>query len=86
MLILDKVTYPAIPVFYGAGARCCRSSAWWDGLVGAAVGYGVPWLIGEIYFRIRKREGLGLGDARCSRWSARCSAGAAWSRRCSAAR
>src|SRR5262249_30273555 len=21
-----------------------------------------PWLVGELYFRIRKREGLGLGD------------------------
>ncbi len=36
---------------------------WWDGLVGAAVGYGVPWLIGEIYYRVRKIEGMGLGDS-----------------------
>jgi leader peptidase (prepilin peptidase)/N-methyltransferase len=35
---------------------------WWEGLVGIAVGYGVPWLIGMIYLLIRKREGLGLGD------------------------
>ncbi|HEX7703033.1 MAG TPA: A24 family peptidase, partial [Kofleriaceae bacterium] len=27
------------------------------------IGYGVPWLIGEIYFRITGREGLGLGDS-----------------------
>jgi len=27
-----------------------------------AVGYGLPWAIGEIYYRVTKREGLGLGD------------------------
>jgi leader peptidase (prepilin peptidase)/N-methyltransferase len=37
---------------------------WWEGLVGIAVGWGVPWLIGELYLRIRKREGLGLGDGK----------------------
>jgi leader peptidase (prepilin peptidase)/N-methyltransferase len=36
---------------------------WWDGLVGAGIGYGVPWLIGEIYYRLKGREGLGLGDS-----------------------
>jgi leader peptidase (prepilin peptidase)/N-methyltransferase len=35
---------------------------WWEGLIGIAVGYGVPWLIGMIYLVVRKREGLGLGD------------------------
>ena len=60
-LILNKVTYPAIAVFYGA-SLLLPERHWWDGLVGAAVGYGGPWLIGEIYFRLRKKEGLGLGD------------------------
>lgn len=59
-LILNKVTIPAMVVAYAASFALGR--AWWEGLVGAAVGYGVPWLIGEVYFRIRKREGLGLGD------------------------
>jgi leader peptidase (prepilin peptidase)/N-methyltransferase len=63
MLILDKVTYPAIPVFYGLGLLL-PERRWWDGLVGAAVGYGVPWLIGKVYLLIRKREGMGLGDAK----------------------
>lgn len=61
MLILDKVTIPAIVVFYGASLLF---RPWWQGLVGIAVGYGVPWLIGELYLRIRKREGLGLGDGK----------------------
>ncbi len=61
MLILDKVTIPSIVVFYAASLLYRR---WWEGLIGIAVGYGVPWLIGEIYIRIRKREGMGLGDAK----------------------
>jgi leader peptidase (prepilin peptidase) / N-methyltransferase len=61
-LILDKVTLPSIAIAYAASLALGRR--WWEGLVGAAVGYGVPWLIGELYFRIRKREGLGLGDGK----------------------
>jgi leader peptidase (prepilin peptidase)/N-methyltransferase len=61
-LILNKVTYPSAVVFYALGAAL-PERAWWEGLVGVAIGYGVPWLIGEIYFRLRDREGLGLGDS-----------------------
>ena len=32
--------------------------------VGAAVGFGFPALFGEVYFRMRGRDGLGLGDAK----------------------
>jgi len=60
-LILNLVTVPSMIVFYIASL--VLGHAWWFGLVGAAIGYGVPWLIGEIYFRIRKQEGLGLGDS-----------------------
>jgi leader peptidase (prepilin peptidase)/N-methyltransferase len=59
-LILNKVTYPSIVIAYGVSLLLGR--AWWEGLVGIAVGYGVPWLIGMIYLLVRKREGLGLGD------------------------
>jgi leader peptidase (prepilin peptidase)/N-methyltransferase len=62
-LILDKVTIPSIVIFYLA-SLLLPERRWYDGLVGIAIGYGVPWLIGEAYFRIRKREGLGLGDAK----------------------
>ena len=58
-LILNKVTIPAIVAFY---AVSLVFRPWWEGLVGIAVGYGVPWLIGTIYYYVRKREGLGLGD------------------------
>ncbi|MDB4956473.1 MAG: peptidase domain protein [Myxococcales bacterium] len=60
-LILNKVTIPSMIVFYGA-SLLLGEHRWYDGLVGMLVGYGVPWLIGEIYYRVTKREGLGLGD------------------------
>ena len=35
-----------------------------DALIGAIVGGGVLWVIGEGYFRLRGREGMGLGDVK----------------------
>jgi leader peptidase (prepilin peptidase) / N-methyltransferase len=35
-----------------------------DALIGATVGSGLLWLISEGYFRLRHREGLGLGDVK----------------------
>lgn len=61
-LILNKVTYPSVPLAYGAGLLLGR--AWWEGLLGAAVGYCGIWLIAEVYLRLRKREGMGMGDAK----------------------
>ncbi|HMG56283.1 MAG TPA: prepilin peptidase [Kofleriaceae bacterium] len=61
-LILDKITYPAIPIFYGASFLL--GHRWFDGLMGAAVGYGLVWLISEFYLRVRKLDALGLGDAK----------------------
>jgi leader peptidase (prepilin peptidase)/N-methyltransferase len=60
-LILNLVTFPSMVIFYGLSLAL--GHAWWHGLVGAAIGYGVPWLIGEAYYRITGREGLGLGDS-----------------------
>jgi leader peptidase (prepilin peptidase)/N-methyltransferase len=60
-LILNKVTIPSIVVFYAASLLWAERR-WYDGIVGIAIGYGLPWAIGEIYYRITRREGLGLGD------------------------
>jgi leader peptidase (prepilin peptidase)/N-methyltransferase len=60
-LILNKVTVPSIALAYLA-SFAWPGRQWYDGVVGAAVGYGLPWAIGEIYYRITGREGLGLGD------------------------
>ena len=35
-----------------------------DGLLGAAVGAGLLWIVGEGYFRLRGKEGMGLGDVK----------------------
>jgi len=61
-LILNKVTIPSIVLFYAA-ALLWPDRHWYDGLVGIAVGYGLPWAIAEVYYRITHREGLGLGDS-----------------------
>jgi len=61
-LILDKVTLPSIAIFYGLGLVVGR--AWTPGLVGALLGYLLPWAIGEIYWLVTGREGLGLGDSK----------------------
>jgi leader peptidase (prepilin peptidase) / N-methyltransferase len=62
-LILDKITYPAIPVFYGLGLMLPERH-WSDGLIGAVVGYGVVRLIADGYWLITKREGMGYGDGK----------------------
>ena len=35
-----------------------------DALIGALVGAGFIWLAGELYFRLRGQEGMGLGDSK----------------------
>jgi leader peptidase (prepilin peptidase) / N-methyltransferase len=35
-----------------------------DALIGAVVGSGLLWLVSEAYFRLRGREGMGLGDVK----------------------
>jgi len=35
-----------------------------DALLGAAVGSGLLWLVSELYFRVRGREGMGMGDVK----------------------
>ena len=60
--IYDKISIPSTLAFYGC-SLLLPERTWYDGLIGAAVGYGFPWLVGEIYFRITRREGLGLGDS-----------------------
>jgi leader peptidase (prepilin peptidase)/N-methyltransferase len=61
-LILDKITLPSIAIFYGLGLLL--GHAWHVGLIGAAIGYLLPWSIAEIYWLITDREGLGLGDSK----------------------
>jgi leader peptidase (prepilin peptidase)/N-methyltransferase len=62
-LILDKLTLPSIAIFYGL-SFLLPDQHWYDGLVGAVIGYGLPWTIGEVYWLIANRDGLGLGDSK----------------------
>lgn len=62
-LILDKVTYPAIPLFYGLGLLLPERS-WSEGLIGAAIGYGVIRAVSDGYYYLTGREGLGYGDGK----------------------
>lgn len=61
-LILDRITLPSIAVFYVAGL--VQGRPWLDGLIGAAVGFGLVWIISEGFYRLTGREGLGLGDGK----------------------
>jgi leader peptidase (prepilin peptidase)/N-methyltransferase len=61
-LILDRITYPAIPLFYALGLTLGRP--WVEGLIGAAVGYGVIRLVADGYFLLTRRRGLGYGDGK----------------------
>jgi leader peptidase (prepilin peptidase)/N-methyltransferase len=62
-LILDKITYPSIVLFYALG-MALPGAIWWRGLVGAAVGYGVVRLIADGYWYLTGREGMGYGDGK----------------------
>ena len=62
-LILDKVTVPSILLFYALGLLLPERTVW-DGLIGAAVGYGVVRLISDGYYLVTKREGMGYGDGK----------------------
>ena len=62
-LILDKITYPAIPLFY-ACTFLFPEMKWWEGVVGAAVGYGVIRGVSDGYYALTRRRGLGYGDGK----------------------
>jgi leader peptidase (prepilin peptidase)/N-methyltransferase len=62
-LILDKITYPAIPIFYGLG-MLWPEQRWYAGLIGAVVGYGVVRAIADGYRLLTGREGMGYGDGK----------------------
>ena len=62
-LLPDRITYPAIPVFFLLG-RICGHTTLADAAIGAVAGYGVIWGIATGYRVLKGREGLGLGDAK----------------------
>jgi leader peptidase (prepilin peptidase)/N-methyltransferase len=60
-LLPDALTFPGVLIgiaaaLVGPGAR--------HALLGVVVGSGLLWLVGELYFRVRKIEGMGGGDVK----------------------
>lgn len=62
-LILDKITYPAIPIFYGLG-MLLPEQRWYTGVIGAALGYGLVRAIADGYRLLTGRDGMGYGDGK----------------------
>jgi len=62
-LILNKVTFPSIPIFYGLGLTLPERH-WSDGLIGIVVGYGIVRLIADGYRVLAGRDGMGYGDGK----------------------
>ena len=63
MLLPDKITLPAIAVFFAASFGV-HEVPWLARLIGAAAGYLFVRLIADFYYYVLKREALGLGDAK----------------------
>jgi leader peptidase (prepilin peptidase) / N-methyltransferase len=62
-LLPDIITLPAIPILFLA-AFGAHGAGWLDRLIGAVAGYLFFLTISELYYRVLKREGLGLGDGK----------------------
>jgi leader peptidase (prepilin peptidase)/N-methyltransferase len=62
-LLPDVITLPAIPILFLA-AFGAHGAGWLERLSGAAAGYLFFLIISEFYYRVLKREGLGLGDGK----------------------
>jgi leader peptidase (prepilin peptidase)/N-methyltransferase len=63
MLIPDRITYPAIPLFFVAGVLLGDVPPR-ELLIGAAAGYGTVALVAEAAYLLLGREGMGYGDAK----------------------
>jgi leader peptidase (prepilin peptidase)/N-methyltransferase len=48
----------------GLGDTSTRLASLLDSLLGALLGAGLLWGLGEVYFRLRGREGMGFGDVK----------------------
>ena len=82
-IIPDVLSLPAIPIGLLASGRLLEPSA--DGLVridhvvGMLAGGLGLWLVRAVYFRVRRREGLGLGDVKLAAPVGTVLSGASWS-------
>ncbi len=61
-LIPNIITFPGIPIGLLAATFMIPEVGLKRSLVGIAVGWGFLFLTGEVYFWLRNREGVGMGD------------------------
>jgi len=61
-ILPNVITLPGVVV--GLGVSLFLEPGWRSAAIGAAVGAGVLWLVGEAYFRLRGEEGMGMGDVK----------------------
>jgi leader peptidase (prepilin peptidase)/N-methyltransferase len=61
-LLPNAITLPGIIV--GLAFSFVTQPGWMAASIGAVVGGGSLWLIAEVYYRIRREEGLGMGDVK----------------------
>jgi leader peptidase (prepilin peptidase)/N-methyltransferase len=61
-LLPNAITLPGIVI--GFLFSCFTDPGWRSSLIGILGGGGVPFVVAEIYFRIRGREGVGMGDVK----------------------
>ena len=62
-LLPNAVTLPGIAIGFLFSA-ISGEPGWIDSLVGILVGGGILFAIAEVYYRVRKEEGLGMGDVK----------------------
>jgi leader peptidase (prepilin peptidase)/N-methyltransferase len=61
-ILPNVITIPGIVV--GILANVLAGPGWIASIIGAAVGAGSLYAIAEIYYRVRREEGLGMGDVK----------------------
>lgn len=61
-ILPNRITLPGIAV--GFVASLWLWPGWRDSLLGILLGGGILWAIAEAYFRVRREEGLGMGDVK----------------------
>jgi len=61
-ILPNRITLPGIAV--GFLASVWLWPGWRDSLLGILLGGGILWAIAEAYFRVRREEGLGMGDVK----------------------
>ncbi len=61
-LIPNIITFPGIPIGLLAATFMIPEVGLKRSLIGIAVGWGFLFLTGEVYFWLRNREGVGMGD------------------------